>query len=305
MKHADIVSLVLHGVALPLVTAVVNGAYGRDEQNAIDHVSGLLTTASETVRQIDAESALLEQPLTDLNDRMDLLAACCHILADDYLQHDALPNESELKRHVDCINALLISRYINVVSDQKQDHGLRLAYLEGYAPLIKAVHGFSFGQAESKMIQTVSQKIEDAADSITKKVYGSITNEFAKHHIRSALIALYAACHTKEVNRIMKLGDHERDNENNESQVQTIWTDFDLHKEMISVIAETMRAENIPKRDDVEIEDVTFSDLLEQAELDQHVAIDFYQDVANSDSAGEDEGESESEESPMAFFKAR
>lgn len=300
MKHADIVSLVLHGVALPLVTAVINSSSGQNEDQAIDHVSGLLTKASEAVRQIDEESALSEKPLNDLNDRMDLLAACCHILADDYLQHDALPSEAELKRHVDCINALLISRHTNIETDEKRENGLRLAYLEGYAPLIKAVHGFSFGQAESKMIQNVSQHIEDAADAITHKVYGTNVNEFAKHHIRSALIALYAACHTKEVHRIMKLGEHQRDNENNENQVKTIWTDFELHKEMISVIAETMRAENIPKRDDVVIEPKSFQDLLDPDDLDNHEPIDFYRDAMND----EDDSDSGDQESPMAFFKS-
>lgn len=299
MKHSDIVSLVLHGVALPLVTAVVNSYNGEDEQKAIDNVSDLLTKASDTVRQIDDDSALSEKPLNDLNDRMDLLATCCHILADDYMQNEHLPNETELRKHVECINALLLSRHTNVDNDQGQENGLRLAYLEGYAPLIKAVHGFSFGQAESRMIQTVSEKIENAADSITEKVYGSSVQSYAKHHIRSALIALYAACHKKEVNRIMTLDVHQRDNETNEKQVEKIWTDFELHKEMISVIAETMRAENIPKRDDIELEDALFRQVMEQTDFNEFEPIDFYEDASNDDQ-GEDDGD---QENPMAFFK--
>lgn len=301
MKHSDIVSLVLHGVALPLVTAVVNSYDGKDEQKAVDNVSDLLTKASETVRAIDSDSALSEKPLSDLNDRMDLLATCCHILADDYMQNDSLPTEGEMKKHVDCINALLLSRHTAIDAETKYDNGLRLAYLEGYAPLIKAVHGFSFGQAENKMIQSVSQHIEDAADDITQKVYGSNSQSLAKHHIRSALIALYAACHKKEVHRITGLQEHERDSESNDKQVKRIWTDFELHKDMISVIAETMRAENIPKRDDIDIDQAVFEELLEHTDLDDFAPVDFYQDVSNDDS---DDGKGD-QESPMTFFKVK
>ncbi len=301
MKHSDIVSLVLHGVALPLVSAVINGVHGRDEEKAIDDVSDLLTKASDTVKQIDEEISTSDKPLTDLNDRMDLLAACCNILANDYMQNDALPSETDLKRHASSLNALLVNRSLSAGNDQATQNGLRLAYLEGYAPLIKAVNGFSFGHAESKMIQQVSQYIEDSSQVITEKVYSDKASEFARHHIRSALIALYAACHTKEVNRIMKLGVHERDGESNEKQVKTIWSDFELHKEMLAVIAETMRAENIPQRDDIEVDYVAYEDLLGQPDIVVDDPIDFYKDPVNDDA----DSDSSDEESPMAFFKSK
>ncbi len=308
MKHSDIVSLVLHGVALPLVSAVVNGSHGRDEDKAIDDVSELLTRASEAVKQIDEESALSESPLIDLNDRMDLLAACCNILANDYMQNDALPSELDLKRHVSSLNALLATRSSTKTNDQESQSGLRFSYLEGYAPLIKAVNGFSFGQAESKMIQQVSQYIEDAARAITQNVYGDKATPFAQHHIRSALIALYAACHTKEVSRIMALGDHQRDNESNDAQLKMIWTDFELHKQMIAVIAETMRAENIPKRDDIEIEGITletFQNLLEEPDISFDDPIDFYLDPTNDDAPPDSESDDTEKRGPMTFFKSK
>lgn len=305
MRHTDIVSLVLHGVALPLVSAVVSGPNGRDEDRAIDDASELLSRASEAVRQIDQESALLEKPLSDLDDRMDLLAACCHILANDYIQNSALPDETDLQRHVKSLNALLMARHAAVGDDMSRESGLRMAYLEGYAPLIEAVHSFSFGQSEEKMIQSVSKRIEEAADSITQKVYGDNVNNFAKHHIRSALIALYATCHSKEVKRILSLGDHQKDSETNEKQVEAVWADFELHKEMISIIAETMRKENIPKRDDLEFDELGDIDI--DAFIDQNMMIeepiDFYADPSNDDSKDdEDEGKTSG---PMTFFKGR
>lgn len=298
MKHTDIVSLVLHGVALPLINAVVNGRHGADEETAIDHVSDLLMKASECVRQIDQESALSEKPLTHLNERMDLLATCCHILANDYVQKEELPSEHDLKRHVSSLNALLMARHAGQDHRQKAQSGLRFAYLEGYAPLIEAVHGFSFGQAENKMIQDVSQKIEETTRSIALKAYGEAAPQSAQHHIRSVLIALYSACHNKEVRRILALNDYQRDNEQNVAQMQTIWRDFNLRQDMLAVIAETMRAENIPKRDDVELLDELLEEFLNDEEDDE--PIDFYKAPANQDS---DDDSARGGKSPMAFYK--
>lgn len=305
MKHSDIVSLVIHGVALPLINAVSNGQHGHDEDTVVEHVAELLTLASTTVALVDQESALQETPLVEVSARIDLLATCCQILARDYTQNNKVPSAEGLKRHAQSLNALLSAHGMQAIHSGKTQEGLKFAYLEGYGPMIEAVHNFSFTQNENKMITEVTQKVESFVEAVIQKVYSEAVQENVRFHIRSALLSFYGASHMCEVNRIVELNDYQRDREQSHTQIENIWTNFGLRQEMLSVIAYTMREDNIPKTDQSEEIELTDHELDELLGLEEEASNEEETLVQLNQQANDDNNEEDGDDSPMSFYKSK
>ncbi len=348
MKRAELLSIIMHDIGLPVIQGIVEVALDKPEEKVVDDVTQLLKKTIDNAEEIKGMLDLLEDEEQDISVRLNLATLSCHIIASYYNKTGRLPTEAELKKSVSSVDLLLTFSENYIPMDRldgvfpEHIRGLsplsrtvaNLVYLKYYVPLVDAVAEFSFGQAETKMIQNVSEKLQSVASDLTIQLMGDNIPQYEQKSsellILSSLIPLYCSCHNKEKDRIMKLSDGDRSEESSDAQIDNIWKIFDKRMSMLTLLAQNImpghfsdseieKIENLFTDDAgfVDIDDI-MAEVGEDSERSRPLRpnkktrkrkgdgpMGFYADDSDlPDEDNEDGGDSDSGgEHPMAFFK--
>ncbi len=279
MKRAELLSVIMHDIGLPVIQGIVEVALEKPEEKIVEDVTQLLKKTVDNAEDIKDSLDLLEDEEKDISVRLNLATLSCHIIASYYNKMGRLPTEAELRKSVSSVDLLLTfsENYIPMgrLDDVFPEHirGLsplsrtvaNLVYLKYYVPLVEAVAEFSFGQPETKMIQNVSEKLKEAAGELTTHLMG---DDISLHEqkssellILSSLIPLYCSCHNKEKDRIMNLSDSERSKENSSMQIENIWKIFDKRMSMLTLLAQNIMPDHFSDSDIEKIENLFTDDV--------------------------------------------
>lgn len=255
MKRAELLTVIMHDIGLPIVESVIQVALNQPEEKVIEDVTRLLRQTIDNADDIRGLLDLIEEEEKDVSVRLNLATLSCHIIAAHYKRTGSLPTQAELKRTVSSVDQLLTFSENYIPMDRLEGvfpeniRGLsplsrtvaNLVYLKYYVPLVDAVAEFSFGMAEDKMIQKVSEELRNKATEITHNLMGPTLpvaeQKSSELLILSSLIPLYCSCHSHENGRIQALEEDEAQKENSKTQIENIWLLFDKRLSMLSVMA--------------------------------------------------------------------
>lgn len=278
MKRAELLSIIMHDIGLPVIQGIVEVAQDKPEEKVVEDVTQLLKKTIDNAEEIKSLLDLLEDEEKDVSVRLNLATLSCHVIASYYQKNKRLPTESELKRSVSSIDLLLTFSENYIPMDRLDGvfpenlRGLsplsrtvaNLVYLKFYVPLIDVVSEFSFGQTDTKMIQVVSEKLREKAMHLTNALMGDGISEHEQKSsellILSSLIPLYCSCHNKEKERIMALDEKTRNKEKSETQIENIWKIFERRIEMLTLLAKHIMPSHFTDKDIAAIENLFTDD---------------------------------------------
>ncbi len=279
MKRAELLSVIMHDIGLPVIQGIVEVAEGKSEEKVVEDVTELLKKTIDNAEEIKSLLDLLEDEEKDVSVRLNLATLSCHIIAAYYQKNKRLPTEAELERSVSSVD-LLLTFSENYIPMERLDgvfpehlRGLsplsrtvaNLVYLKYYVPLIDAVADFSFGKTKTKMIQDVSEKLRTKASDLTGVLMGNTVPEHEQKSsellILSSLIPLYCSCHEKEKERIMSLDEKTRNDEESDTQIENIWKIFDKRMEMLTLLAKHIMPSHFTDDDIAAIENLFTDDV--------------------------------------------
>lgn len=306
MKRAELLSVIMHDIGLPVIQGIIDVAVNKSDEKITEDVTELLRKTVDNADEIKSLLNLLEDEEDDVSVRLNLATLSCHIIAAHYQKNRKLPSEAELKRSVASIDILLTFSEKYIPMDRLDgvfpEHlrGLsplsrtvaNLVYLKFYIPLIDVISEFSFGQAETKMIQDVSEKLRSKAEALTTILMGEDISEPQRKSsellILSSLIPLYSACHDKERKRVLTLSESERNDENNEQQIHNIWKMFEKRLEMLTILSKHIMPDHFTDEDISAIENL-FTDNTGFVALDEEQEVDAFKQMStDSDDEAKD-----------------
>jgi hypothetical protein len=274
MKRAELLTVIMHDIGLPVIEGVIQVALDQSEEKVIEDVTRLLRQTIDNADDIRGLLDLIEEEEKDVSVRLNLATLSCHIIAAHYKRAGTLPTQAELKRTVSSVDQLLTFSENYIPMDRLEGvfpenvRGLsplsrtvaNLVYLKYYVPLVDVVADFSFGMDEARMIQNVSEKLRTKAADITHVLMGTdlsvAEQKSSELLILSSLIPLYCSCHIREKDRIMGLDEDVRAKEENKDQIENIWLLFDKRLGMLTVLAKHIMPDHFTDEDIAKIENL-------------------------------------------------
>ncbi|MCK5383944.1 MAG: hypothetical protein KAJ29_00115 [Alphaproteobacteria bacterium] len=274
MKRAELLTVIMHDIGLPVIEGVIQVALNEPEEKVIEDVTRLLRQTIDNADDIRGLLDLIEEEEKDVSVRLNLATLSCHIIAAHYKRSGSLPTQAELKRTVGSVDKLLTFSENYIPMERLEGvfpeniRGLsplsrtvaNLVYLKYYVPLVDAVADFSYGQDEARMIQDVSEKLRTKASEITHALMGTelsvAEQKSSELLILSSLIPLYCSCHIREKNRIMALDEDVRAEEDNKTQIENIWLLFEKRLSMLTVLGKHIMPNHFTDEDIAKIENL-------------------------------------------------
>lgn len=134
----------------------------------------------------------------------------------------------------------------NAPGDEAQ---IQVQMLNAFAPILQAVSQYAFGRQEARLVQDVSRRVLDRAESLRIALFGPDLPAREARRIDIVLVrllaGLYAAAHMAETGRLMGLSDAERmaaagGGGMNGPSMDRIWAAFDRQVAILSVLAEQL-----------------------------------------------------------------
>ena len=107
MKRAELLSVIMHDIGLPVIQGIIDVAVNKSDEKITEDVTELLRKTVDNADEIKSLLNLLEDEEDDVSVRLNLATLSCHIIAAHYQKNRKLPSEAELKRSVASIDILL------------------------------------------------------------------------------------------------------------------------------------------------------------------------------------------------------
>jgi hypothetical protein len=235
----------LQKLGAPLMAAV--SAHSVDEEKDAQTLAALL---SESVKVSISLSQVMNLK-TDDGDadaiRVSLAALAAGLVAESYKQNGRVPGDTESRRISKALESVI------VFADNfapAAEHAQRLQTLDDvppffdavqtniYAihallPAIAAISEFSFGQADTKLVQEVSDRLGAKAKELLNTL-GSGAAPMSELVILQALGRIYAGAHRAETERLNATGD------TGTATIEGVWKSFETQVSMVSVLLASM-----------------------------------------------------------------
>lgn len=264
MTRAELLTLIMYDIGLPLIHGIIKTVKIEDHEKAIADMAALLEKTIDQSEEIQSTLVISEEDMENIYVRISMAALSSKLIAAKYEQNGKVPSDSDMKRSVSSMDALqtFADRYglIEAINSEYKfetpearraiNNMVKLTYLEYFAPLADAIGAFSFGETETKMIQSVSEKLRDNANTVRIDILGDDMpdehKKAAELSILKVVVELYSSCHKSETARIMALSDDARGTEKSETQIENIWTGFEKRLAMLSAVTKGILPDDIP-----------------------------------------------------------
>lgn len=296
MTRNELLSNILHGVGLPLIESIICVSVQKPEVEIEAQLSTLLNMVVESSEEIRENLDITNADAEDLQLRTNLLSFSSKIVSIHYREQKNIPTRNELKTSVSSISVLqafsdeylppesltMIYPENDEVSTPSKQMIHKVSYIECFIPLVNAIGTFSFGMTHTKMMQDVSGRLRKRASDITAHSIEATSPVSEKRETElsmlKALINIYVSCHEQETQRIMALTPDALAQEQNEQQIENIWSLFEQRITILFTLLDNV----LPPQDTVDLfDDDDFSDV----DFEAHVY------------------EPESDTSPLSFYR--
>ncbi len=238
----------LQKLGAPLMAAVNSHSAGEEKDAAT-----LAALLSESVK-ISISLSQAMNLKTDDGDadaiRVSLAALAAGLVAESYKANGRVPGDTESRRISKALESVI------VFADNfapAAEHAQRLKTLEDvppffdavqtniYAihallPAISAINDFSFGQADTKLIQDVSDRLGAKAKEFLNAL-GAGGTDMSELVILQSLAKIYAGAHRAETERMKSSGD-------SGAGIDAVWKSFDRQASMVEVLLGSMGGGN-------------------------------------------------------------
>lgn len=234
----------LQKLGVPLMGAVE--AHSSGDPSGEKDALALSSLLSESVKiSISLSQAMNLKPEDGDADaiRVALAALAGGLVADSYRQTGRIPSGNDAARIAKALESVI------VFADNfapAAEHAKRLETLGGVAPFvdpvqtniyavqaltpaIAAIAEFSFGQAETRLVQDVADRLRARAKDLLFS-FSSGSNEMSELVVLQALGQLYASSHRAETKRLKEQSDAAA------SSLDVVWAAFDRQVAMLSVL---------------------------------------------------------------------
>lgn len=250
---------ILEKIVHPLLGAIESQNKGdaKDAQAESQAIAALLSRSVQMSidigKMIDMDKI---EPENAESVRVALAALAAPMIADHYKTHGQPPEDSDLKRIVPSLEAIMtfsdnftatdnnIARLENVSAEgQKTDiHQTNVQYIHAFVPAIDAIVAFPFGQQEKKLMLNVSDTITKKAKSISEATLGKGLAKEDTDRIELSLVkslaALYAECHNSGVQKLSKISEPDADTQ--QKILTEIMDGFEQRAAMLETLAQNL-----------------------------------------------------------------
>lgn len=250
---------IIEKLGTPLIGAVSAVAARQDpgaaESSApqdAEKVAGLLSRAVQCSIEIGKSIDMTNLADQGESVRLALAALASYVIADYYRQSGRMPGDTEIKRAVSALQAVLTFAE-NFTPDPANTERLKqmqaqgapadgvqanLQFLRAFVPVVNAIASFSFGQPESRAIQDVSNRLTKRAEAVRQQLFaqaGGDEAKLAELALLRALASLYAQCHEAEVARLSRLSEEQRAAQS--LSLEPVWKAFEVRAAMLEALA--------------------------------------------------------------------
>lgn len=295
MEHSTFLSSIMHEVGLPLICAIIKYGSDHDEEAIAAEMERLLTQTVQSNDYIKDTLDISDVAIQNSELHLILTSLSSKIIAAHYERAKTPPTDQDLKRIMGAINALLAfsEDYAPMISltdaypENKQKpsvsprHTTDLTYISVFLPLINAVARFSFGLNETRMIQNVSERLNERTAQIRSNLLGDTLNDTnrksAELSILETLVNLYASCHLQEIDRITALSSAAPDTQDSAQQVENIWALFEHRVSLLFGLAQESSDAEIAADFAALFEEAEAQDEMQEPEVEErHTPMSFY-----------------------------
>lgn len=251
---------VLEKIGAPLLSAAVSRpAEGRPnatvvaELLAVSVQSGVDLAAVMDVREGGAEGESV---------RLALAALSSELVGGLYRKTGAIPTQNETKSMAAALSAVLTfadnftPAAGNTARLQALETGVppadetqvMIQCLNALTPVVTVVADYSFGRAEKKMVQDVTDRLVAQAGGIAGRLLPGAAPAVLKQAeltLLQALVPLYCACHEGEKKRILSMDDAARQAAQGNGgmlPLDTLWQAFDRQAAMLEILGQPLAA---------------------------------------------------------------
>ncbi len=237
----------LQKLGAPLMQAISTHATGDDAGQK--DAQAMASMLSESVKISIALSQTMNLKPDDGDAdaiRVSLATLAGGLIADMYKQNGRVPGEAEERRITKALESVI------VFADNfapAAEHAQRLQTLDetppffdpvqtnlytihALLPVIAAISEFSYGQAETRLIQDVSERLGAKAKALQSGIGAG--NAMSELVVLQALAQIYAAAHRAETKRLRAAGD------SGAASLDPVWQSFDRQQAMLEVLLGSM-----------------------------------------------------------------
>ncbi len=189
--------------------------------------------------------------------RLALAGLAAGLVAGHYRQADKAPDDNEIKRLVNALEAVLVfadnftaaaentARLQALVpgiypADESQ---VAIQYVHALAPVASEITSFAFGRPEKKLAQDVAARLMAAAAALRARLVsadGAGEERRAELGALRALAMLYVDCHRAEKARLSALSAGEKTAlPGGEITMERLWQDFDTRTSMLETLVQS------------------------------------------------------------------
>lgn len=253
--------------------------------------------------------------------RLSLVAIICGLLAEKFRQSGRIPADKEIGNISHIFSSLLSfsenfvpahsnTAHLSLLEYEKDiidDNLIHVLYLKAMVPAINAINYYSFGVAESRLIQNIAEKLTSRAELMRKNILHSVENiseiKRAELCFFKSMIMLYVDCHEKRTNEILSMDNAEREkiiSGNGEAELlEQLWKEFEQKCEMLEVLAPSLLGQDIKETGNKEN-----TAIQEQADIDKAQNTDIPKSTDQNVTAT-DSSLNPVSSNPMSFFKKK
>lgn len=221
-----------------------------------EQVAGLLTKSTQMSIGLANLVEMQNMPENEADSmRLALTALSSPLIANLYRLAGRVPQDAELDRIMAAMNSVITySDHYATAGDatarlQHLDtdffpvdpHQITLQYMNVLLPAVNSIMAYSFGQAEKKLVQDVTERLVREAKTFREKLFPNLDErESARAELAILRMAslIYSQCHFAEMAKLMATEEQAR--QGLAPAMTTLWQAFDLRLQMLEVLAEVL-----------------------------------------------------------------
>lgn len=249
---------ILEKVAAPLLAATQGRQPGETRAEAAI-VAELLARSVQSGLMLAQMMDVREQGADGESVRLALSALAAAVVAGLYRHNGQVPGDADMQRQITALSAALTFAdnfspaaentarlaALDAGAAPADETQVMIQCLHALTPVVTVIAGYSFGRAEKKMMQEVTERLVRQADQLAQRLLPAAdpaARKLAELNFLRALAPLYCEAHRAETARVMALSESARQQAapGGILPLEPLWQDFDRHVALLDVLGQTL-----------------------------------------------------------------
>lgn len=253
-QRASYLLQILETIGSPLMSAITASASGSDSSDA-QSMAALLAKTVEASIELGNIMDIHPAEAQDDTLRVALAGLSGPLVAGQFSKRGQVPEAPDIKKITGALQAVLtfsdnftptaetIERLKNLGAEgQAADmYQAQIQYMQAFIPVVEAVAAFPFGQAETKLIMDVCDRLVKKSVELREILLPGVGDEAIEKRVElgllRALAKLYCACHKAETEKVFNM---DEDMRSAGLSIDPVWTSFETRAAMLEILAAKM-----------------------------------------------------------------